>query len=148
MGKPIENIRRKMERFPNLAGRASAAIGDHVRGHGRTMFAITPINFLDHALASVTAGKIEVDIRPAFPPFAQETFEDELVAHWINRGDSEAKTDRAVRCASPALDHDLVFPAEIDDIPNNQKITGEPEPADEGELELELFLHFFRDRFV
>ena len=66
MRKTVENVRRKIERLADLARRAPSAIGDHVRGHGRAMFAVTPINFLDHAFAPIAARQIEIDIRPAF----------------------------------------------------------------------------------
>ncbi len=131
---------RKIERLADLARGAPAAISDDVRGHGRAVFAVTPVNFLDDALAPVAARQIEIDVRPAFAAFAQETFEDEMVAHRIDRRDPEAKTNRAVRRAPAALHHDVVFAAEIDDVPDDQKITGEPELLDERQLFLELRL--------
>ena len=66
MGKTIDGARRKIERFANLASRAAAAITDHIRGHRRAMFAVAAINFLDHCFATIAAGKIQIDIRPAF----------------------------------------------------------------------------------
>ena len=118
---------RKIQRLADLARRAAAAIGDDVRGHGCAMFAVAPVNFLDDALAPVAARQIEIDIRPAFAAFAQETFEDEMIAQRIDRRDAEAKTNRAVRRAAAALHHDIVFAAEINDVPDDQKIAGEPE---------------------
>ena len=148
MRETIENIRGKIQRLADLARRAAAAIGDDVGGHGRAVFAVAPINFLDHAFAPIAARQIEIDVRPAFPAFAQETLEDEMIAHRIHRRDSEAKTNRAVRRAPAALDHDVVFPAEIDDVPNDQEITGEPELLDQGQFLLDLPPHFHADRCV
>ena len=130
--KAVENIRRKIERFADLARRASAAISDDVRGHGRAVFAVTPVNFLDHTLAPVAARQIEIDVGPAFAAFAQETLEDEMIADRIDRRDAEAITDRAVRGAAAALHHDVVFAAEIDDVPDDQKITGETRASGSG----------------
>ncbi len=130
MRKTIEDARRKIQRLADLARRASPAIGDHVRRHRRAVFAITPINFLDHALPPVAARQIEIDVRPAFPALAQETLEDEMIAHRIHRRDPETKTNRAVRRAPATLHHDIVFPAEIHDVPNDQEIAGEPELLD------------------
>ncbi len=148
MRETVENVRREIERLPDLARRAPPAISDHVRGHGRAVFPITPVDFLDDALPPVAAREIEIDVGPAFAALVQETLEDEIVAHRIDRGDPETKTNRAVRRAPPALDHDVVFAAEIDDVPDDQKIAGEPEPDDEVELKLELAFHFLGDRFV
>ena len=71
-----------------------------------------------------------------------------LIADRIHRRDAEAKTNRAVRRAAAALHHDVVFAAEIDDVPDDQKITGEPEPLDQGQLLFELPLHGRADRRV
>ena len=49
MRKAIQNIRRKIQRLADLARGAAAAISDDVRGHGRAVFAVTPVNFLDDA---------------------------------------------------------------------------------------------------
>ena len=71
-----------------------------------------------------------------------------MIFHRIDRRDPEAITNRAVGGAAPALDHDVVFAAEIDDVPDDQKIAGETEPGDEREFFLQLAFHFFADRCV
>src|SRR5262249_33778482 len=116
MGESVENVRRKMERLTDLPGRASSAIGNDICRHGRAVLAVTAINFLDHAFTPVAARQIEIDVGPAFASFTQKTFEDEMIAHRIDRSDAKAKTNHTVRRAPPALDHDLVFAAEIDDV--------------------------------
>ena len=68
----------------------------------------------------------------------QETFEDEMIADRIHRSDAETKTDRAVRGAAASLHHDVVFAAEINDVPDDQKIAGESELLDEGQLLVEF----------
>src|SRR5712691_12542578 len=72
MRKAIENVRRKVERFTDLARCAATAIGDYIRRHGGAMFAVAPINFLNHALAPVTARQIEIDVGPTFAAFTQK----------------------------------------------------------------------------
>ena len=71
-----------------------------------------------------------------------------LIAHRIDRRDPEAITNRAVRRAAAALDHDVVFAAEIDDVPDDQEISGEPEFGYQREFFLELAFHFCADRGV
>src|SRR5438045_2138536 len=127
MREAIENARRKIQRLADLARRAPPAITDHVRSHGRAVFAVTPINFLDHRLASIAAWKIEIDVGPTFAAFVQETFEHQIVTDRIDRRDPETITNRAVRRAPPPLDHDVVLAAEINDVPNDQEISREPE---------------------
>ena len=112
------------------------------------MFAVAPINFLDDALAPVAAREIEIDVGPAFAAFAQETLEDEVAAHRIDRRDPEAITDRAVRRAPAALHHDVVFAAEIDDVPDDEEVAGKPEPDDERRARTRSAVSLCADRVV
>src|SRR5437588_10159841 len=99
MGKTIENARRKIQRFADLARGAAPAITDHVRSHGRAVFSVAPVNFLDDRFAPVAAWKIEIDIGPAFATFIQEPFENQIVADRIARRNPEAITTSAARTA-------------------------------------------------
>src|SRR5437870_12702863 len=64
-----------------------------------------------------------------------------MIAHWINRCNAEAITNRAVRSAAATLHHDVVLAAEINDVPNDQKISGKPELLNQVQLFLELTFH-------
>ena len=94
------------------------------------MFAVTSVNFLDDGFTAIAAGKIEIDVGPAFPALAEETFKDEMIAHRIDWRDPEAITNSTVRSAAATLHHDVVFAAEIDDVPDNQKISRETQFRD------------------
>src|SRR6476661_7610359 len=145
---PVDNARRKIERFADLTRGAAPTIRDHVCGHGCTVFAVTPINFLDHCFPPIAAGKIKINIRPAFAALVEKSFEYEMIFHRVDRRDSEAITNGAIGGAAPALDHDVVFTAEIDDVPNDQEIAGETELAYQCKLFFDLTLHFRADRGV
>src|SRR6476646_9852934 len=145
---PVDNARRKIQRFANLTRGAAPTIADHVCGHGCAVFAVTPINFLDHCFPPIATGKIKINIRPAFAAFVQESFEYEMIFHRINRRDPEAITNGAIGGAAAALDHDVVFTAEIDDVPNNQEITGETKLAYQCEFFFDLTLHFRTNRGI
>src|SRR6266566_4357008 len=71
-----------------------------------------------------------------------------MTTYRIHRRNSEAITNHAVGGAAPALDHDVVFATEIDDIPDNQKIAGEPELADEREFFFELPFYLGTNRRI
>src|SRR6476620_6421827 len=144
----VDNARRKIERFADLTRGAAPAIRDHVRGHGCTVFAVAPINFLDHCFPPIATGKIKINIGPAFAALVEESFKYEMIFHRIDRRDPEAITNGAVGGAAAALDHDVVFTAEIDDVPNDQEIAGETELAYQRKLFLDLTLHFRADRCV
>src|SRR5206468_5623152 len=113
------------QRFADLARGAASAIRDHVCRHRCAMFAVTAINFLDHCFAPIAAGKIKINIRPAFPALVQESFEYEMIFYWVDRRDPEAITNRAIGGAAAALNHDVVFTAEINDVPYDQEVAGE-----------------------
>ena len=71
-----------------------------------------------------------------------------MIFYRIDRRNPEAITNRAVRGAAPALDHDIVFATEIDDVPDDQKITGKLELRNKCKFFLELVLHLGADRSV
>src|SRR6478609_7178581 len=148
VGEPIDNARRKIERLADFTRGAPPTIRDHVRSHGCAMFAVTPINFLDHCFPPIAAGKIKINIRPAFAALVEKSFEYEMTFHRVDRRDSEAITNGAIGGAAPALNHDVVFTAEIDDVPNDQKIAGETELAYQRKLFFDLTLNFGADRSV
>ena len=145
MRETIDDARRKIQRFADLARRAAPAITDHIRGHRCAMFAIAAINFLNHRFTAIATGKIEIDVRPAFAALVQKTFEDKMIFDGIDRSDPQAITDRAVGRATSALDHDIVFATEIDDVPDDQKIPGEPKLRDKDKFFLDLAFHFWSD---
>src|SRR4029079_9287652 len=137
-----------MQRFANLTRCAAPTIRDHVCSHGCAVFAITPINFLNHCFPPIAAGKIKINIRPAFAALVEESLEYEMIFYRVDRRDPETITNGAVRSAAAALDHDIVFTAEIDDVPNNQEITGETELAYQCKLFLDLAFHLRADRRI
>src|SRR6476620_3281242 len=112
------------------------------------MFAVPPINFLDHCFPAIAAGKIKIDIRPSFAALVEESFEYEMIFYRINRRYAEAITDGAIGGAAAALDHDVAFTAEIYDVPNDQEIAGETELAYQRKLFFDLTLYFRADRGV
>ena len=137
-GEALHDIGGEIERLADLAHRAAPAVGDDVRGHRRAVFSVAPIHLLDHALAPVAARQVEVDVRPALAPLAEEALEKQLGFHRVHGGDAEAVADRGVRRAAAALHHDVFRAAEIHDVPHDEKVTREAEPPDQIKLVPEL----------
>src|SRR5262249_40983880 len=71
-----------------------------------------------------------------------------MIFHRIHWRNPQAITNRAVRGAAPALDHDVVFATEIDDVPDNQEIAGKLEFYDKRQFLFELTFHFRANRSV
>src|SRR6266542_4062482 len=87
MREAIDGARRKIQRLADFARGAASAIADHVCGHRSAVFAVAPINFLDHRLAAIATGKIEIDVWPTFAALVKESLEDEMTFDRINRCD-------------------------------------------------------------
>ena len=71
-----------------------------------------------------------------------------MTTHRVHRRDPETITNSAIGGAAPALDHDVVFTTEIDDVPDNQKIARESELADEREFFFELPFYLGTNRRI
>ncbi len=138
LGQPIAHVGREPERLPDLARRAPAAIRDHVGGHPGAEPPVAPVDVLNDRLAPLAARQIEIDVRPLPARLAQEPLEQELHADRIHRRDPERVADRAVGRGAPSLDQDVVGAAVLDDVPDDQEISREVEPADELELVRDL----------
>ena len=122
----------------HLARGAPAAIGDHVGGHRRAVLAVFLVDVLDHALAAIAARQIEIDVGPLAALLRQESLEQQIHADRIDGGDPEAVAHGAVGGRAAPLDEDVLLPAEIDDVPDDQEVAGEIELLDEIELARDL----------
>src|SRR4029077_7102869 len=91
---------------------------------------------------------MEIKFRPAFAALTQESFKNQMTADRVDRSNPQTITDRAVGRAAPALHHDVVLAAKIDDVPNNQKIPGESELLNKREFFLELTFDRNTDRGI
>ena len=126
------------ERLAHLARGAAAAIGDDVGGHRRAVRAVVLVDVLNHALAPIAARQIEIDVRPLAALFRQKPLEQQLHPDRIDRGDAEAVAHGAVGRRPAPLHEDVLLPAEIDDVPDDEEVAGELELLDEIELARDL----------
>ena len=133
-GQPIDLPFVEVERLADLARRALAAIGDDVGRHGGAVLAVLLVDVLDHALAAVAARQVEIDVGPLAALFRQEPLEQQLHADRIDGGDAEAVAHGAVGGRAAALHQDVLLPAEIDDVPDDQEVAGQLELLDQVEL--------------
>src|SRR3989442_1432158 len=148
-GEAIQNVRGNIERFADLARGAAPAIRNDVGGHGRAPLSITTVYFLNDALAPLTAGKINIDVRPGIlSPLGQEPFEQSVKLQRVNRGYLEAKTNRAVSCAAASLGHNVLLMTKLHDVPNDQKISGDFEFLNQSQLIFQLLANFCRNFLV
>jgi hypothetical protein len=118
------------EHLADLARRRFAAIGDDVRRHGGTQLAVTLVHIADRLLALVAGGQVEIDVRPLAAALAQEALEQQIHLDGIDGGDLKRVADDRVGGAAAALDEDAVALAVVDDVPDDEEVSGEAELLD------------------
>src|SRR5882724_552771 len=138
LGEPIAHVAREPERLADLARRAPASVRDHVGSHPGAETSVALVDVLNDGLSALSAREIEIDVGPLTACLAQKPLEQELHADRVHRRDSERVADRAVGRRAAALDQDVVGAAVLDDVPDDQEIAREVEPADELELVRDL----------
>ena len=102
------------------------------------MLAVALVDILDHALALIAAGKIDIDVGPFAAFFGKKAFEEEIHADRVDRGDSERVTDGAVSRGATALAENPLLFCEANQIPDDQKVAAEPKLLDELEFAFNL----------
>ena len=133
-GEPIDLASLERKRFANFACRAAAAVGNHVGGHRRAVLAVLLIDVLDHAFPAIAAREIEIDVRPFAPFFRQEPLEQQFHSHRIHGGDAKAVANGAIGGRTTPLYEDVLLPAKVDDVPDDEEIPSEIELLDQIQL--------------
>ena len=124
---------RVAERLGHVAHRRPGPIGDDVGDLGRVMAAVALVHVLDDLFAAGRS-RCRCRCRGAITFGRQEPFEQQPERHGIGLGDAERVTHRAVRRAAAALAEDVGPIAELDEVPHDEEVAGEPEVLDDVEL--------------
>src|SRR5687768_8401986 len=86
------------------------------------MLAIVLIYVLNDTLALIAARQVDVDVWPFAAFFRKEPLKQKIHADRVDSGDAEGVADSAVCGRSAALGEDVVLPAELDDVPDDEEI--------------------------
>ena len=131
--------------FENAADVADGAAGGHGPERddlGRVGLAVLLGHVLDHFLAAAAA-EIHVDVGKADPFGIQEPLEEEVVLDGIDLGDAQAIGDHAPGGRSAAGSHGQAdFPGVLDEVPDDEEISGESHLLDELDFQVETVLVF------
>lgn len=138
LGERVDHLRRAAKHLPHLARRAAATIGDDVGRHRRATIAIARVEILDRLLATVAARQVQVDVGPLAAFLREEALEQQFHAHRIHRGDAQAVADGAVGRRPAPLREDVLLPAEVHEVPDDQEVPGEIELLDQIEFACDL----------
>ena len=123
----------------------AADIANHgLGGHGaegddlrHRVVAVFAANVVDYPIAAVLA-KIHVEVRHGYALRIQEALEQQAVAQRIEIGDAERVGHQRARTrTAPGTDRHAVGLGPVDEVGNDQEVTGKPHLHDGVDLELE-----------
>src|SRR6185369_9940815 len=96
------------------------------------------INVLNDTFTFVTAGKIQIDIRPFTAFFRKETFEQQVHSDRIDGRDPERITNRTVGGGTSALHQEALLSAVAYDVPHDKEVAFQLKAFDQGEFAFDL----------
>src|SRR5699024_5481900 len=124
---------RVAERAGGIPQRTLTPVGDDVRDLGGVIPTVTAVDVLDDLLAA--AGfDVKVDIRRAFTFRGEESFEEQTGSDGVDGGDAECETDGGVRRRATPLAEDVIAVAVVDDVVDDEEISGEAQFFDDAEF--------------
>ena len=144
----VDHLRRTAEHLAHLARRTAATIGDDVGRHRRATIAIPRVEILDGLLATIATRQIQIDVGPFAALLREEALEQQLHAHRIHGGDAQAVADRAVGRRPTPLREDVLLPAEVHEVPDDEEVPGEIELLDQIEFARDLPARLLRERSI
>ncbi len=65
---------------------------------------------------------------------AQEALEEQVVAQRVHRGDAQQVGHQRVGRRAPPLAADALLAGKADNVPDDEKVAGQPQPLDDGQL--------------
>ena len=134
----IERFRIERQSLADFARRRAAAIGDHVRGHGRAQFPVALVDILNGAFPLIAAGQIEIDVRPFAALLGKKSLEEQVHADRIDGRNAQRVANGAVGRRTAPLHQNIFLAAEANDVPDDQKIAGQIELFDQRQLAIDL----------
>src|ERR1700677_2123900 len=143
-GKAPQGFSIEAHRLSHFTCRRLAAIGNYVCRYRGAKLPVAMVDVLDRLLTLISGGQIEIDVRPFPAALAQEAFKEQIHDHWIDRSYFQRIADGGIRRTPPALHQDVISFAEINQVPHDQKIAGKPKFLNQGQLMLNLLVHFFQ----
>ena len=133
LGRTVDHIRREDKGLGRIAQCGTGAVGHYVANHAHVLLAIALIDILDDLLPSI-GREIDVDIGHGVHPFTQKTLKEEVVAQRIHLGDLQEIGYQRVGRRTAALAADAALAGKTDNVPDDEKIAGQPHPLDDGQF--------------
>ncbi len=130
------HVLRQAQHLADLADGAARAVVDHGGADGGAATAVALVDVLDHLLAPLVL-EIHVDVGRLVAVAGDETGEQEVDLHRVDRGHPQAVADHAVGRRTASLAQDVLGLGEAHHVVHGQEVAGVVLVADEGELRLQ-----------
>ncbi len=142
LGQRRGDVLGQAQDLADFADGAARAVMDDGGADRRAMAAVALVDVLDHLLAPLVL-EIDVDVGRLAAVLGNEAGEQQVALVRIDRGDAEAKADRAVGRRAAALAEDFLVLAarEGDDVVHGEEVARIVELGDQRELVAQAFLH-------
>jgi len=118
----VQSLAIEAQHFSDFAGRRTATVGNHIRGHRRAQLPVALVHVLNCFFTLIATRQIEVDVGPLTTLFRKKALEEQLHTHRVNGRDSEGIADSTVGGRPPALNQYSFLAAEANDVPNDQEV--------------------------
>ena len=138
-GPGVEPAHGKSERTADVANSRTWTIRDDVGDLCRAIPPVAVVHVLDHQFSSTTFD-VQIDIRRPVTFRGKESLEEQIQPDRVNVGDPERVAHGAVGGRATALAVDVAAPAEFDEVPDDEEISGKTELVDEVQLVLYLLV--------
>ncbi len=137
LGPDVDLLGAVPEGLADVADGRPGPVGDDVRHLGGVVPAVVLEDVGDDLLAPARLD-VEVDIGRAVALGGEEPLEQQPEPHGVGPGDAQGEADGRVGRRAPTLAVDVVAPAELHDVPDDQEVAGEPEGPDHLEFVVDL----------
>src|SRR4051812_21664870 len=138
----LERLRIETQHLTHFPGGGTSAIRNDIGGHCSTESAVALINVLNRAFALLAARQIEIDIGPFAALFGKESLEEQLHFHRIDRRNPECIANCAIRRRTAALDQNVVFQTELNNVPDDEEVAFKTKLFDEHQFAFDLLPRF------
>jgi len=134
---------RQTEHLAYVTHCGADAVTNDVRNHCGMPASVLFVDVLDDFFTTIVLD-VEIDVRGLGALDAQEAFEQQVHAHWIDRRDAQTKTHRTVGGATAALAQDALLSAVLDDLVHRQEVAAVVELANDLKLTFDLHANVTR----
>ena len=141
----VQFFSRETERPRGVSHGQPRLIGNDVADQRGVLTAVAFIDVGDHLVTAI-AVKIQIDVRHAVRPLAEESLKEQVMSQWIHRRDAQQISHERIGGRAATLAADATRSRLTHNVPDDQKVIRQADALDHGQLVRQLFDGSRRDR--